>query len=81
EVIDATARRPLLTRRDAEDAGLTLAAAAMLATATARTESRGCHVRTDHPHSLAEWCHSITVVLDEAGQPVPAEPVLVGGAA
>ncbi|MGH3916166.1 MAG: L-aspartate oxidase [Pseudonocardiaceae bacterium] len=80
-VAAATARRSLRTPRDAEDAGLTLAAAAVLAAATARAETRGCHVRTDHPLACPQWRHSITVTLDETGRPVPAEPVVVGGAA
>jgi L-aspartate oxidase len=77
---DATWQR-VLTARDAEDAGLTLVAAAVLAAATARTETRGCHVRTDHPRTVARWRRSITVMLDDAGVPVVAEPKLVGGVA
>lgn len=77
----ATTRRRLRTPRDAEDAGLTLAAAAVLAAASARTESRGCHIRTDHPRTAARWRRSITVVLDDAGTPVVAQPMLVGGVA
>jgi L-aspartate oxidase len=80
-VAEATTRRPLRTVRDAEDAALTLAAAAVLASATARTESRGCHLRTDHPRTAARWRRSIAVVLDDTGAPVPAEAALVGGAA
>jgi L-aspartate oxidase len=79
-VVRAT-RRPMQTARGAEDAGLTLAAAAVLAAATARTETRGCHVRTDHPRTAARWRRSITVVLDDAGVPVPAQLRLVGGVA
>jgi L-aspartate oxidase len=80
-VMGATMRRPIQTPRDAEDAGLTLAAAAVLAAATARTETRGCHVRTDHPRTAARWRRSITVILDDAGIPVVAQPRLVGGVA
>ncbi|MGC1732768.1 MAG: L-aspartate oxidase, partial [Pseudonocardiaceae bacterium] len=54
---------------------------AVLAAAAARTESRGCHLRTDHPRPAERWRRSIGVVLDDAGTPVPAEPALVGGAA
>jgi L-aspartate oxidase len=81
EVAGATTRRPVLTRRDAEDAELTLVAAAVLAAATARTETRGCHVRTDHPRPAACWRHSLTVELDAAGVPVVTQPMLVGGVA
>jgi L-aspartate oxidase len=80
-VAEATTLRPLRTAQDAEDAALTLAAAAVLAAATARTESRGCHLRTDHPRAAARWRRSIAVVLDDTGAPVPAEAALVGGAA
>jgi L-aspartate oxidase len=80
-VAGATTRRRIRTSRDAEDAGLTLTAAAVLAAAAARTESRGCHLRTDHPRPAERWRRSIGVVLDDAGTPVPAEPALVGGAA
>ncbi|MGH3909909.1 MAG: L-aspartate oxidase, partial [Pseudonocardiaceae bacterium] len=80
-VAAATTERKLRTAADAENAGLTLAAAALLAAATARTESRGCHLRTDYPHSCPEWRRSITVTLDDTGAPVAAEPALIGGAA
>lgn len=80
-VADATVTRQLRTGRDAEDAGITLAAAAVLAAAAARTESRGCHLRTDHPRTKARWRRSIAVVLDDTGVPVPTESAPVGGAA
>jgi L-aspartate oxidase len=80
-VVGATTWRSVRTPRDAENAGLTLAAAALLAAATARTETRGCHVRTDHPRTAAHWRHSLTVVLDAAGAVVVAQPMLVGGVA
>jgi L-aspartate oxidase len=80
-LVDTTTLRPVRTSRDAEDAGLTLAAAAVLAAAAARTETRGCHVRTDHPRTVARWRRSITVMLDDAGVPVLTQPRLVGGVA
>ncbi|PZS15513.1 MAG: L-aspartate oxidase [Pseudonocardiales bacterium] len=80
-VAGTTTRRRIRTPRDAEDAGLTLVAAAVLAAAAARTESRGCHLRTDHPRQAKRLRRSIAVVLDDAGNPVPAEPALVGGVA
>jgi L-aspartate oxidase len=60
-----------------EAATLTLAARAVLAAAAARTESRGCHVRTDHPgRDDARWRHSLVVRLGESGMPrVAAEEV------
>jgi L-aspartate oxidase len=80
-VAAAATRRRLRTSREAEDAALTLVAAAVLAAAATRTESRGCHLRTDHRRAVARWRRSIAVVLDDSGVPVPAEAVLVGGAA
>ena len=50
DLAGATAR-PVRTVADVEDAALTLAARVVVAAATARTESRGCHTRTDHPHT------------------------------
>jgi L-aspartate oxidase len=79
-VAGAAIHQRIRTPRDAEDAGLTLAAAAVLTAAAERTESRGCHLRTDHPRA-AKRRRSIAVVLDDAGAPVPAEPALVGGVA
>ena len=69
------------TAADAEDAALTLVAGALLVAASARHESRGCHLRTEYPHARAEWRRSTTVVLDAGGAPVLAEPVAVDGAA
>jgi L-aspartate oxidase len=48
-------------------------AAAIVAGATARRESRGCHWRADHPGTSAAWRHRVAVRLDESGLPV-AEP-------
>ena len=46
-MLDDASPRVLATRRDVEDAALTLAARAVVAAALARTSSCGCHVRTD----------------------------------
>lgn len=43
------APRPMASRADAEDVALTATARAVAAAALARTESRGCHHRGDHP--------------------------------
>ncbi|MBV9142269.1 MAG: L-aspartate oxidase [Pseudonocardiales bacterium] len=77
----ATTHRLVRTPCDVEDAALTLAAAAVIAAASARTESRGCHLRTDHPRTAACWRRSITVTLDDGGTPVVAQPMPVGGVA
>ena len=59
------------TSRDRyEAAALTLAARAVLAAAAERTESRGCHIRTDHPgRDDARWRRSLVVRLAESGAP------------
>ncbi|MEO7194775.1 MAG: L-aspartate oxidase [Pseudonocardiaceae bacterium] len=80
-VARTTAQRRLRTPRDAEDVGLTLAAAAVLAAASARTESRGCHLRTDHPRASAHWRRAVAVVLDGDDAPMIASPMRVGGVA
>ncbi|OBI93941.1 L-aspartate oxidase [Mycobacterium alsense] len=45
-------------RRDFEDVALTLAARAVTAAALARTESRGCHHRAEHPEATPEQARS-----------------------
>lgn len=74
--------RPLWTRRAVEDAALTLTARTLLMVAAARTESRGCHVRTDHPgRDDAAWRHSLRVRLDVSGQPILVAPLALRGVA
>ncbi|MGS0687241.1 L-aspartate oxidase [Nakamurella sp. GG22] len=48
-------------RWSVETANLALAGAALLAAAEVRAESRGCHVRNDHPDSLPVWERSVLV--------------------
>jgi L-aspartate oxidase len=50
-----------LDRWSVEAANLALAAGALLAAAEVRTESRGCHVRTDHPDRSSEWERPVLV--------------------
>ncbi|WP_024803837.1 L-aspartate oxidase [Nocardia sp. BMG51109] len=52
-----------------EDAALTLTARAFLVAATARTESRGCHTRSDHPESRDDLRRSLPVRLGPDGRP------------
>ncbi|HVL86313.1 MAG TPA: L-aspartate oxidase [Pseudonocardia sp.] len=68
-----------IDRSGVEDAALTLLAQAVLAAAGTRTETRGCHVRTDFPDRDDTWQReSIEIVLDEAGRPVVRQPAAVG---
>jgi L-aspartate oxidase len=68
-------------RAGVEDAALTLLAQAVLAAAGTRTESRGCHVRTDFPERDDVWQRASNEVrLDAAGRPVVAAPVWAGAA-
>jgi L-aspartate oxidase len=47
--LEAATPRKLLSRSDFEDVALTTTAGAVAAAALARTESRGCHHRSDYP--------------------------------
>ncbi|MBL8925390.1 MAG: L-aspartate oxidase [Pseudonocardia sp.] len=77
----ATGPGPARDRAGVEDAALTLLAAAVLAAAGTRTESRGCHVRTDHPDRDDTWQRaSLQVRLDRDGRPVVATEALAGAA-
>lgn len=49
--LDSADREVPRTAREVEDVALTLAAEAVTAAALARTESRGCHARTDWPNT------------------------------
>ena len=77
-VLDVSAvDRPLTTRALVEDAALTLTARALLAAASARTESRGCHVRTDFPEVDPGLAHGLAVRLTPSGQPMLDRPALL----
>jgi L-aspartate oxidase len=68
-------------RAGVEDAALTLLAQAVLAAAGTRTESRGCHVRTDFPERDDEWQRASNEVrLDATGRPVVAARAWAGAA-
>jgi L-aspartate oxidase len=78
----ATVTRPLWTREAVEDAALTLVARNLLDLAMARTESRGCHLRTEYPNrDDARWQTSSRVRLDVSGQSIMIAPLELGGVA
>jgi L-aspartate oxidase len=53
----------------------------MVAAASARTESRGCHRRTDHPEPRPEWVTHLAIGLPEPGDATSNQlgPVTVVG--
>jgi L-aspartate oxidase len=59
--------RPEPSRRTWEATNILTVATAMVAAAATRTESRGCHRRTDHPGPRPEWVRHLDVTLDAAG--------------
>ncbi|MPY79794.1 MAG: L-aspartate oxidase [Actinophytocola sp.] len=74
--------RALDSHRAVEDAALTLLADALLVAAAERTESRGCHVRTDFAErDDVRWQRSLPVRLDATGTPAVLAPALASGAA
>jgi L-aspartate oxidase len=77
-----TVDRPLTDRAAVEDAALTLAAGALLAAAGSRTESRGCHVRRDHPRRDDRWqASSAAVTLVDGRLSLTSSDHVLGGVA
>ncbi|WP_081655164.1 L-aspartate oxidase [Amycolatopsis orientalis] len=77
----STTDSPLWTHRAVEDAALTVVAQALLAAAERRTESRGCHVRTDFPERDEGLRRSRLIRLSPSGQPVLVEAASLEGVA
>jgi len=63
-LLDTATRRTLRGRADVEDAALTVTAQAVAVAALQRTESRGCHQRTDHPGTDPAQAVSTAVAAD-----------------
>jgi L-aspartate oxidase len=55
------------SRRSWEATNLLTVATAVVLAALARTESRGCHRRSDNPEPRDEWRKHLGVVLDDSG--------------
>lgn len=64
---DATVS-PMASREDFEDAALTAAARVVTEAALARTETRGCHHRSDWPQSDPAQAVTLNVRLDSVGR-------------
>jgi L-aspartate oxidase len=82
EVLDATSAVATVDERLAvENAALALTARVLLRAAREREETRGCHVRHDHPDRDDQWRHSLVLRLDDDGRVVPAYTLALGGVA
>jgi L-aspartate oxidase len=66
DALSAAKPRAMTTRAAAEDVALTVTARAVAAAALARTESRGCHHRGDHPDADPTQAFSRTLHGDHA---------------
>jgi L-aspartate oxidase len=56
------------SRRSWESTNILTVASAVVAAAQARTESRGCHRRSDFPETSAEWVRHLDVTIDAVGE-------------
>lgn len=66
DVLAQAESRPMTSRAAAEDVALTVTARAVAAAALARTESRGCHHRGDHPDADPAQAFSRTLHADHS---------------
>jgi L-aspartate oxidase len=76
-VLDGATAVRLGSRTDFEDAALTVTAQAVAAAAHARTESRGCHHRSDWPHTDPAQAVAVNVVAMPDGDIAVAQPAAV----
>jgi L-aspartate oxidase len=63
ELLTSAAARPVTDRAGVEDAALTAVAAVVVAAASARSESRGCHHRSEYPGADPAQARSSTIRL------------------
>lgn len=71
------------SRRSWEATNLLTVASAVVAAARARTESRGCHRRSDFPQTVDTWRRHVSVRLDTDGvmiSGIPTQTTVIGGA-
>jgi L-aspartate oxidase len=75
---DEDRRLPEPSRRSWEATNILTVASAVVAAASAREESRGCHRRADFPEPRHEWVRHLDVTLDASGtlvvEPGPMRP-------
>jgi L-aspartate oxidase len=76
ELLDNAPECKVVRRAELEDAALTVTASAVAAAALERTESRGCHHRSDHPETDPARAVSTSVRLGPANQPVVEQPAV-----
>ncbi|MET0756532.1 MAG: L-aspartate oxidase, partial [Mycobacterium sp.] len=62
QVLNAATPRDVHSRADFEDVALTLTAGAVASAALARTETRGCHHRSDFPETDPALARSLVPV-------------------
>lgn len=81
DVAAATTDAVAPTQAAFEATNLLTVARAMVAAASARTESRGCHRRTDHPEPRPEWAAHLLVGLPTSDEAIANQlgPVTVIG--
>ena len=71
--------RTIAGRRDFEDIALAVAARAVTAAALARSESRGCHHRAEHPDTAPEQARSSVLRLADDQSSVLVEALAAVG--
>ncbi|OBH13167.1 L-aspartate oxidase, partial [Mycobacterium sp. E3247] len=79
DALSAAPVRTIAGRRDFEDVALAVAARAVTAAALARSESRGCHHRAEHPEPTPEQARSSVLRLADDGNSVLAEALAAVG--